>query len=77
MYKFMPVILVLFLAVSCAAVTQNAKERGTLAGVLAGEYTVYPVDSDDRSKVGEAKRSFKNTTLPSNIIFLPAKIIPW
>jgi hypothetical protein len=52
-----------FLAASCASCTKNDKERGTLAGVLAPEYTLHPVDYpqadlDDMSKVEAAKQHF-------------------
>ena len=58
MNKCIPVILALSLAVSCGLSTGSDKEKGTLAGVLAGEYAVHPVDTDDMWNVDTAKRSF-------------------
>ena len=62
MNKFIHITLVLLL-VSCASFSKNDRERGTLAGILAGEYTLRPVDYpqadlDDMSKVEAAKGSF-------------------
>jgi len=58
MNKFIHITLVLCLAASCASFTRNDEERGTLAGVLANEYALHPVDSDDMSKVAAARQHF-------------------